>query len=58
MKLYQELYDLLSDKQRCQSVADIRENAKRIKIVGVIEKKFKMFLKHNILPKVNFILWI
>jgi len=40
MELYQEqLYDLLSDKQRSQSVVDIREDGKNIKIVGVTEKQ-------------------
>lgn len=40
MELYQEqLYDLLSDKQRSQSTVDIREDGKSIKIVGVTEKE-------------------
>ncbi|XP_014603835.1 PREDICTED: chromosome-associated kinesin KIF4 [Polistes canadensis] len=40
MELYQEqLYDLLSDKQRSHSVIDIREDNKGIKIVGVTEKE-------------------
>ncbi|XP_070168563.1 chromosome-associated kinesin KIF4-like [Polyergus mexicanus] len=40
MELYQEqLYDLLSDKQRNQSIVDIREDGKSIKIVGVTEKQ-------------------
>ncbi|KAG7209375.1 hypothetical protein KM043_015475 [Ampulex compressa] len=40
MELYQEqLYDLLSDKQRNQSIVDIREDGKGIKIVGVTEKE-------------------
>lgn len=40
MELYQEqLYDLLSDKQRSQSVVDIREDGKNIKIVGITEKE-------------------
>lgn len=40
MELYQEqLYDLLSDKQRSQSIVDIREDGKNIKIVGVTEKE-------------------
>lgn len=40
MELYQEqLYDLLSDKQRSQSIVDIREDGKGIKIFGVTEKE-------------------
>lgn len=40
MELYQEqLYDLLSDKQKSQSIVDIREEGKSIKIVGVTEKQ-------------------
>lgn len=40
MELYQEqLYDLLSDKQKSQSVVDIREDGKSIRIVGVTEKQ-------------------
>lgn len=40
MELYQEqLYDLLSDKQKSQSIVDIREDGKSIKIVGVTEKQ-------------------
>lgn len=40
MELYQEqLYDLLSDKQRSQSIVDIREDGKNIKIVGVTERE-------------------
>lgn len=40
MELYQEqLYDLLSDKQRSQSIVDIREDGKNIKIVGITEKE-------------------
>ncbi|XP_011865378.1 PREDICTED: chromosome-associated kinesin KIF4 [Vollenhovia emeryi] len=40
MELYQEqLYDLLSDKQKSQSIVDIREDSKSIKIVGVTEKE-------------------
>ncbi|XP_070152318.1 chromosome-associated kinesin KIF4 [Polyergus mexicanus] len=40
MELYQEqLYDLLSDKQRSQSIVDIREDGKSIKIVGITEKQ-------------------
>jgi len=40
MELYQEqLYDLLSDKQRSQSIVDIREDGKNIKIVGISEKE-------------------
>ncbi|KAH0949886.1 hypothetical protein HN011_002770 [Eciton burchellii] len=40
MELYQEqLYDLLSDKQRSQSIVDIREDGKSIKIFGVTEKE-------------------
>lgn len=39
MELYQEqLYDLLSDKQKSQSIVDIREDGKNIKIVGITEK--------------------
>ncbi|KAG5310628.1 KIF4 protein, partial [Acromyrmex insinuator] len=39
MELYQEqLYDLLSDKQKSQSIVDIREDSKNIKIVGITEK--------------------
>lgn len=42
MELYQEqLYDLLSDKQKSQSIVDIREDGKSIKIVGVTEKQVK-----------------
>ncbi|KAI4490936.1 hypothetical protein M0802_010610 [Mischocyttarus mexicanus] len=40
MELYQEqLYDLLSDKQRSLSTIDIREDSKGIKMVGVTEKE-------------------
>lgn len=40
MELYQEqLYDLLSDKQKSQSIVDIREDGKSIRIVGVTEKQ-------------------
>lgn len=40
MELYQEqLYDLLADKQRSQSVVDIRDNGKYIKVAGVVEKE-------------------
>ncbi|EZA47603.1 chromosome-associated kinesin KIF4 isoform X2 [Ooceraea biroi] len=40
MELYQEqLYDLLSDKQRSQSTVEIREDGKSIKIVGITEKE-------------------
>ncbi|XP_076163701.1 kinesin-like protein 3A isoform X2 [Ptiloglossa arizonensis] len=40
MELYQEqLYDLLTDKQRSQSVVDIRDDGKNIKVIGVVEKK-------------------
>ncbi|KAL6425654.1 hypothetical protein ACFW04_009636 [Cataglyphis niger] len=40
MELYQEqVYDLLSDKQRSQSIVDIREDGKNIKIVGITEKE-------------------
>ncbi|XP_011173030.1 chromosome-associated kinesin KIF4 isoform X2 [Solenopsis invicta] len=40
MELYQEqLYDLLSDKQKSQSIVDIREDGKSIKIVGITEKQ-------------------
>lgn len=40
MELYQEqLYDLLSDKQRSQSIVDIREDGKSIKVVGITEKE-------------------
>lgn len=40
MELYQEqLYDLLSDKQRTHSTVDIREDNKGIRIVGVTEKE-------------------
>ncbi|XP_011643578.1 chromosome-associated kinesin KIF4A isoform X2 [Pogonomyrmex barbatus] len=40
MELYQEqLYDLLSDKQKSQSIVDIREDGKSIKIVGITEKE-------------------
>ncbi|XP_071571504.1 chromosome-associated kinesin KIF4 isoform X3 [Temnothorax nylanderi] len=40
MELYQEqLYDLLSDKQRSQSIVDIREDGKSIRIVSVTEKQ-------------------
>ncbi|XP_018404227.1 PREDICTED: chromosome-associated kinesin KIF4 [Cyphomyrmex costatus] len=40
MELYQEqLYDLLSDKQKSQSIVDIREDGKNIRIVGVTEKQ-------------------
>lgn len=42
MELYQEqLYDLLSDKQRTQTIVDIREDTKGVKIVGVTEKEVK-----------------
>ncbi|KAF7418101.1 hypothetical protein HZH68_000754 [Vespula germanica] len=40
MELYQEqLYDLLSDKQRTNSIVDIREDSKGIKIIGITEKE-------------------
>ncbi|KAK2579122.1 hypothetical protein KPH14_001293 [Odynerus spinipes] len=40
MELYQEqLYDLLSDKQRSLSVVDIREDNKGVKMIGVTEKE-------------------
>ncbi|XP_072748059.1 chromosome-associated kinesin KIF4 [Anoplolepis gracilipes] len=40
MELYQEqLYDLLSDKQKSQSIVDIREDGKSIKIFGITEKE-------------------
>ncbi|XP_035733121.1 chromosome-associated kinesin KIF4-like [Vespa mandarinia] len=40
MELYQEqLYDLLSDKQRTHSTVDIREDNKGIRIIGVTEKE-------------------
>ncbi|XP_036139032.1 chromosome-associated kinesin KIF4 isoform X2 [Monomorium pharaonis] len=40
MELYQEqLYDLLSDKQKSQSIVDIREDGKSIRIVGITEKQ-------------------
>ncbi|GAB1869940.1 Chromosome-associated kinesin KIF4 [Camponotus japonicus] len=40
MELYQEqLYDLLSDKQRSQSIVDIREDGKSIKIFGITERE-------------------
>ncbi|EFN81513.1 Chromosome-associated kinesin KIF4 [Harpegnathos saltator] len=40
MELYQEqLYDLLSDKQRNQSIVDIREDGKSIKVTGLTEKE-------------------
>ncbi|XP_076246132.1 kinesin-like protein 3A [Calliopsis andreniformis] len=39
MELYQEqLYDLLADKQRNQSIVDIRDDGKHIKVTGVVEK--------------------
>jgi len=42
MELYQEqLYDLLSDKQKSRSIVDIREDGKTIKIVGVTEKRVR-----------------
>jgi len=42
MELYQEqLYDLLSDKQKSQSIVDIREDGKTIRIVGVTEKQVR-----------------
>ncbi|XP_076646621.1 chromosome-associated kinesin KIF4B-like [Halictus rubicundus] len=40
MELYQEqLYDLLADKQRNQSIVDIRDDGKNIKVAGVVEKE-------------------
>ncbi|KZC08147.1 Chromosome-associated kinesin KIF4A [Dufourea novaeangliae] len=40
MELYQEqLYDLLTDKQRNQSIVDIRDDGKNIKISGLVEKE-------------------
>lgn len=40
MELYQEqLYDLLTDKQRNQSIVDIRDDGKNIKVTGVVEKE-------------------
>ncbi|XP_031370407.1 chromosome-associated kinesin KIF4A isoform X1 [Apis dorsata] len=40
MELYQEqLYDLLTDKQRSQSIVDIRDDGKNIKITGLVEKE-------------------
>ncbi|KAL0122222.1 hypothetical protein PUN28_007163 [Cardiocondyla obscurior] len=40
MELYQEqLYDLLSDKHKSQSIVDIREDGKSIRIVGVTERE-------------------
>lgn len=40
MELYQEqLYDLLSDKNRNERIVDIREDTKGIKIVGLTEKE-------------------
>ncbi|XP_053989871.1 chromosome-associated kinesin KIF4-like, partial [Hylaeus volcanicus] len=40
MELYQEqLYDLLTEKQRSQSVVDIRDDGKNIKVAGVVEKE-------------------
>lgn len=40
MELYQEqLYDLLADKQRSQSIVDIRDDGKSIKVTGVVEKE-------------------
>lgn len=40
MELYQEqLYDLLTDKQRSQSIVDIRDDGKNIKITGLMEKE-------------------
>ncbi|XP_031828912.1 kinesin-like protein 3A isoform X2 [Nomia melanderi] len=40
MELYQEqLYDLLADKQRNQSIVDIRDDGKNIKVSGVVEKE-------------------
>ncbi|XP_003703069.1 kinesin-like protein 3A isoform X1 [Megachile rotundata] len=42
MELYQEqLYDLLADKQRNQSIVDIRDDGKNIKVAGVVEKEVK-----------------
>ncbi|CAD1473299.1 unnamed protein product, partial [Heterotrigona itama] len=42
MELYQEqLYDLLTDKQRNQSIVDIRDDGKNIKIAGLFEKEVK-----------------
>ncbi|KOX75484.1 Chromosome-associated kinesin KIF4A [Melipona quadrifasciata] len=42
MELYQEqLYDLLTDKQRNQSIVDIRDDGKNIKIAGLVEKEVK-----------------
>ena len=39
MELYQEqLYDLLSERQRSERIVDIREDPKGIKIVGLTEK--------------------
>ncbi|XP_076661234.1 kinesin-like protein 3A isoform X2 [Halictus rubicundus] len=40
MELYQEqLYDLLADKQRHQSIVDIRDDGKNIKLSGIVEKE-------------------
>lgn len=40
IELYQEqLYDLLSDKQRSKSIVDIREEGKNIKIFGITERE-------------------
>ncbi|XP_076618260.1 kinesin-like protein 3A [Colletes latitarsis] len=40
MELYQEqLYDLLTDKERSQSIVDIRDDGKHIKVAGIVEKE-------------------
>ncbi|XP_076378598.1 kinesin-like protein 3A [Megalopta genalis] len=40
MELYQEqLYDLLADKQRNESIVDIRDDGKNVKVSGVVEKE-------------------
>ncbi|XP_071860404.1 kinesin-like protein 3A [Bombus fervidus] len=42
MELYQEqLYDLLTDKQRNQSIVEIRDDGKNIKIAGLVAKEVK-----------------
>jgi len=42
IELYQEqLYDLLSNKQKSQSIVDIRDDGKTIRIVGVTEKQVR-----------------
>lgn len=41
MELYQEqLYDLLSDRQRSQSIVDIRKDGRSIRITGITQKTF------------------